>query len=299
MDLSNIAGIAFKDAKEVYQTKIRPQEKNLDRIPMPARHLLNMASYRRPGTIMTSRGCPQKCIFCISSNYEGSYRPRSAKNVVEELTVLRHTWGIREMYFIDNVFTVDSTRVRDICNGIIQQRLDIRFHCVSRADLVTPELVEWLRAAGCERIEIGVETATQEIINALKKKITLEQVISAAEIVTQAGLRPMFTFQIGSPFETEDSLRRTNDLAAYLRTKGAITFFSIMTPFPGTPLRARAQKLGIDIRSNDWREYRTSNPVYDTQSLDRNRLRQALYEQIRMQIADVLNSENNGEILFS
>jgi radical SAM superfamily enzyme YgiQ (UPF0313 family) len=92
----------------------------------------------------------------------------------------------------------------------------------------------------------------------------------------------MFTFQIGSPFETDESLEATHNLAAELRDKGAITFFSIMTPYPGTPLALRASEYGIQIHANDWREYRTSNPVFDGQNLDRNRFREALYREVAM-----------------
>ncbi len=279
-DLGVIAGLALRREGKAVTTRKRAPAKNLDRIPFPARELLPMADYRRPGTIMTSRGCPEKCIFCISSIYEGAYRMRSADNVVDELATLRHTYGIREVYFLDNVFTVDAQRVRDVCGQIIARGLDIHFHCVSRANLVTPELTDWLRRAGCMRIEIGVESGSQDLIDAYKKQISLDHVHRAADIVVGAGLRPMFTFQIGSPFETEETLRATHDLARDLRAKGAITFFSAMTPYPGTILARHAKDLGIHIHARDWSEYRTSNPVYDGKHLDRNRFRQALYREV-------------------
>lgn len=282
-DFSGIEGIAFRDGGKVTLNSDRPYETDLDRIPFPARHLLSMSSYARPGTIMTSRGCPQKCIFCISSTYEGGYRPRSAENVLKELEVMRRTWGLRELYFIDNVFTVNAERVRTICQGIIDRQLDIQFECVSRADFVTEELVGWLKAAGCRRVEIGVESGNQKIIDKLKKCITLDQVVQAAGIVLRAGIVPMFTFQIGSPFDTPATLEQTHELAAFLRSKGAITFFSVMTPFPGTPFAEQAAALNVKIRATDWQDYRTSNPICDMQHLDRNRLRQALWRETAAQ----------------
>lgn len=278
-DLSCIDGIAYRDGDSPVLTSTRPYEENLDNIPFPARHLLPMAHYGRPGTIMTSRGCPYKCIFCISSTYEGKYRMRSPENVVDELAVLRHVWDIREIYFLDNVFTVDAERVQHICRQIIELRLGIRFHCVSRVDLITKDLVEILKAAGCHRIEIGVESAEQKIIDAMQKHITLEQVLQAADIVLGAGLQPMFTFQFGSPFDTVASIEKAHQLAARLRSKGAITFFSIMTPYPGTPLAERVEEFSISIRAKNCSEYRTSNPVYDTGHLDRASFRRALYRE--------------------
>jgi radical SAM superfamily enzyme YgiQ (UPF0313 family) len=234
-----------------------------------------MAQYDRPGTIMSSQGCPKNCIFCISSSYEGNYRTRSAANVVEELYILRNTWGIREIWFLDNVFTVDETRVHDICQGIIDLDLDLWFHCVSRANLVTEELVAWLKAAGCRRIEIGVETATQDHINQLEKGIAIEQVHKAADIVLGQGLTPMFTFQFGSPFDSEDSMIATQQLTADLRAKGAMILISIMVPFPGTKIAHKAEEYGIQIKSRDWSEFRASNPTYNTRYLKRNDIRKA------------------------
>jgi radical SAM superfamily enzyme YgiQ (UPF0313 family) len=281
-DLYRVHGLAFRDGDRKIATPARPLEKNMDAIPYPARHLLPMALYGRPGTIMTSRGCPMKCIFCISSTYEGSYRPRSADNVLGELTDMREKWGIREAYFIDNVFTVNAQRVRNICKGMIERNIGMQFNCVSRADLVTEELIACMKAAGCIRIEIGVESAVQEIIDLVKKHIKVEQVERAADIVLGAGITPMFTFQIGSPFETPESLQKTHDLAAKLRGRGAMTFFSTMTPYPGTPLAAQADSLGIRIRTSDWTDYRTSNPVYDTPKMTRNEFRKALYRESLM-----------------
>jgi anaerobic magnesium-protoporphyrin IX monomethyl ester cyclase len=288
--LSDIAGVAFRDGGRPVFNRTRPLENNLDPIPRPARHLLPMARYRRPGTIMSSRGCPVKCIFCISSTYEGSYRARSPQNVVSELGEMRHIWGIREAYFIDNVFTVNAQRVQEICRLMISERLDMGFNCVSRADLITAELVGWLKAAGCLRIEIGVESGVQEIIDKLEKHIQVEDVARAADIVLGAGIRPMFTFQIGSPFETPDSLERTHRLATDLRAKGAITFFSTMTPFPGTPLATRGHELGIRIEAKHWSEYRTSNPIYDTAHMGRNDFRRALFRESIIGFESTVNS---------
>nr|WP_246325467.1 radical SAM protein [Dissulfurirhabdus thermomarina] len=284
--LAETAGIAWRDGEAAVQTPARPPETDLDRLPHPARHLLPMARYGRPGNIMTSRGCPMKCIFCISSTYEGNYRPRGAEDVLAELEELRFVWGLRDLYFIDNVFTVDADRVRAICRGIVEAELEIRFDCVSRANLVTEELVGWLRAAGCQRVEIGVESGSQEVIEQLRKGITLDQVRRAAEITLGQGLTPMFTFQVGAPFDTPETLEATHRLAAELRAKGAVTFFSIMTPFPGTPLALEAEALGVRIHARAWRDYRTSNPISETRCLSRNDLRRALYRETLAQLQE-------------
>lgn len=278
-DLNLINGIAFRDGDRVLKTPHRKHEESLDDIPFPARHLMPMATYGRPGTIMTSRGCPYKCIFCISSTYEGNYRMRSPENVIAELVMLREIWGLREIYFIDNVFTASSERVQQICRQLVDLKLDIRFHCVCRLDLITHELVEMLKDAGCIGMEIGVESGDQEVINSMNKHISVSDVLRATDIVVGARIQPMFTFQIGSPFDRPESVAKTQALAAQVRAKGAIAFVSIMTPFPGTPLADRAQEFGIHIHDVPWSEYRTSNPITDTLHLKRQDFRRALYEE--------------------
>ena len=116
-----------------------------------------------------------------------------------------------------------------------------------------------------------------EVIDSVDKHISVEQVFKAADIVIGSGMVPMFTFQIGSPFDTAESLEKTHQTAARLRDKGATTFFSVMTPYPGTPLKERANELGIRIHAHGWEEFRTSNPLYDTRRLDRESIRRALF----------------------
>jgi radical SAM superfamily enzyme YgiQ (UPF0313 family) len=146
-------------------------------------------------------------------------------------------------------------------------------------DLITKELVEMLRMAGCKAIEIGVESGDQGIIDAMGKHICIKDVPKVADIVLNVGIQPMFTFQLGSPYDTDLTINKTRQLANIVRRKGAMTFFSIMTPFPGTPLAERAKDLNITIHAKEWSEYRTSNPVYDTKYLDRMSFRRALYQE--------------------
>jgi radical SAM superfamily enzyme YgiQ (UPF0313 family) len=238
---------------------------------------------------MTSRGCPEKCIFCVSSIYEGAYRARSAENVVNEIEAMVNRWHIREFYFLDNVFTVDSQRVFKLCDLLINKGLDIRFNCVSRANLINMSLVRRMKEAGCIRIEIGVESGVQQNIDVMGKNIRLEHVLNAVEIVVGEGIVPMFTFQLGSPFDTPEMLQQTHALAQHLRSRGATTFFSIMTPFPGTPIGDKPDNFKIKILTTDWKEYRTSNPVCDSAHLTRNDIRKALYTESVIQMNEALN----------
>jgi radical SAM superfamily enzyme YgiQ (UPF0313 family) len=282
-DVQSLEGLAFTEEWGPRANKRRPHRDDLDSLPFPARGLLPLESYARRGTIMTSRGCPEKCIFCLSSTYEGRYRPRGADSVVDEIGEMYHEWGIREFHMLDNVFTVDAGRVKEICRRIVDEGLRLRFSCVSRADLVTPELVGWLAEAGCSNVEIGVESGAQAVVDGSQKNLPLDRVEAAAEIVLSHGILPMFTFQLGSPFDSEATMGQTRELARRLRGRGAVTFFSVTTPFPGTPLARRASELGVTIRARSWRDYRTSNPIMDTPGLTRQQVRAALFAEYRAQ----------------
>jgi radical SAM superfamily enzyme YgiQ (UPF0313 family) len=142
---------------------------------------------------------------------------------------------------------------------------------------VTPELMQHLASAGCYRIELGVESASMDVIKTLKKNIKIEQVNRACDIILSFGMQPMFTFQVGHPDDTPATIEATLALAAQLRERGAGTYLAITTPYPGTPLLINREKYMIEMETWDWEEFRWSNPVYSTQNFTRNDLRRAVY----------------------
>jgi radical SAM superfamily enzyme YgiQ (UPF0313 family) len=276
--LQNVNGIAYLQDHQVIKTPPRPREKTLDSLPYPARDLFPMHQYRRPGTIMSSRGCPLKCIFCIASNFEDAYRYRSPENVMGEVREMYEKWGVNDFYFIDNVFTTHRARARRIADLIRESALPIGWYCVSRVDYVTPALMQHLASAGCYRIELGVESADMSVIETLKKHIKIEQVHRACDIILSFGMQPMFTFQVGHPNDTRETIAATLDLASSLRERGAATYLSITTPYPGTPLLIERDKYGLKMESWNWEDFRMSNPVYSTEAFARNDLKRAVFQ---------------------
>ncbi len=143
--LADVAGIAIRDDGHLVRTAARVWEKSLDRLPRPARDLFEIHRYARPGTIMSSRGCPLKCIFCIASTFEDAYRYRSPEDVFDELRHMHEQYGIQDFYFVDNVFTTMRSRARAICKLIRDSNLPVGWYCVSRVDYVNPVLMQDLR----------------------------------------------------------------------------------------------------------------------------------------------------------
>ena len=275
--LEDTAGIAFLENGRCVRTTPRAREKALDRHPYPARELFPMEKYIRPGTIMSSRGCPMKCIFCIASTFEDSYRYRSPAGVVGEMKEMYARWGIDDFYFTDNVFTTHRSRAREICRLIREADLPIGWYCVSRVDYAAPVLMQDLASAGCYRIELGVESGDGAVLDSLRKRIRIDQVRRAADIILNLGMQPMFTFQVGHPADTLESIEATLDLAQELRNMGAGTYLAVTTPYPGSPLMIDREKYGIRIEAEDWEEYRWSNPTYSTCNFNRNDIRRAVY----------------------
>ncbi|HET8796096.1 MAG TPA: radical SAM protein [Thermoanaerobaculia bacterium] len=276
-DLAQIGGIAWRQGNGIVKTAPRAREKALDRFPFPARDLFPMSEYTRPGTIMSSRGCPMKCIFCIASTFEDSYRYRSPENVVRELREMYTRWGISDFYLIDNVFTTHRQRAREIARLIREADLPIGFYCVSRVDYATPALMQHLASAGCYRIELGVESASASVIDSIRKRIRIDQVYRAADIILNLGMQPMFTFQVGHPADTLETIEETLDLAQQLRNRGAGTYLAITTPYPGSPMWIDREKYGMTMETSNWEDFRWSNPTFRTAAFTPNDLRRAVY----------------------
>lgn len=280
--LQDVSGIVFLDGEEVVMTAARAREKNLDEYPYPARDLAPIHEYTRPGTVMSSRGCPLKCIFCIASTFEDAYRYRTPENVVGELREMYENWGINDFYFVDNVFTTHRQRARQISRLIRESGLPIGWYCVSRVDYVSQVLMQDLASAGCYRIECGVESAHADVIDTMKKRIKIEQVLNAADVILGLGMQPMFTFQVGHPDDTPASIEMTLKMIETLRDRGAGTYLSVTTPYPGTPLFVdRGSKYKFKWETDSWEDFRMSNPTYSTANFTTNDIRQAIFREAR------------------
>jgi anaerobic magnesium-protoporphyrin IX monomethyl ester cyclase len=291
-ELDDVKGIAFLRDGKVVKTPSRAREKVLDSVPFPARDLFPMHVYPRPGNIMSSRGCPLKCIFCIASTFEDAYRYRSPENVMGEVRQLYETWGINDFYFVDNVFTTHRKRAREIAAMIRKSDLPIGWYCVSRVDYVSPVLMQELASSGCYRIELGVESSDLSVIDTMKKRITIEQVKRAADIILNLGMQPMFTFQVGHPDDTLDTIEATLNLMNEMRNIGAGTYLSITTPYPGTPLYVNREKYGIQLETSNWEDWCWSSPTYSTKNFSRNDLRKAVFRDA----VNMLDAINKGKV---
>lgn len=253
-----VKGISYRKRKKIIFNGYREYGK-MDDLPIPAYDLLPMDKYytpynqRRPITIMrTSRGCIARCIFCLiggqTDEYRGygaPWRSYSAKRALQEIEYVVKEFGTKEINFFDDEFIINKQRVTDICNGIIENNLDIIWNCNARVDSADLELFRLMKKAGCYAISFGVESINKEILQFCGKKISLEQVENAIMLAKKAGIQPALFFMIGLPGETEDSIKETISFAKRIAKKFCIRpQCTIATPYPGTKFYELAKKEG-------------------------------------------------------
>lgn len=254
-DLAQVPGIVLRhrggaaaetEAKATF-TSDRPFTADLDGLPRPARHLLPNADYIRHGkmkygysisTVMSTRGCPFRCEFCSNVIFGGSYRQRSAENVVDEVEeVLR--LGYDRISFADDVFTLKKERVLRVCAEIRRRNLDFHWECLGRVDSLDEPTARAMRDAGCTRIYFGVESGSQPILDQMNKKTTPEEARRAVEAAHRAGLEVGAFFILGYPGDTDDSVLATLRYAASL----PLDYLGLTMPYPlpGTGLYDRVR----------------------------------------------------------
>jgi anaerobic magnesium-protoporphyrin IX monomethyl ester cyclase len=257
--LNGIAGISFRLDDKVVHTAERKSIVDMDSLPFPAYHLLPWQKYRpHPphglampfAAIVTSRGCPYHCAYCSKPVFGSRFRAQSPGRVVEEMAYLKDRFGVKEIAFYDDSFTLDKKRVHAIAEKIIDTGLKLAWTCETRVNLVDRELLRHMKQAGCYAVAYGIESASPEIIKTLQKDITLAKVEEAVRDSREVGLQVIGYFMLGSPGETPETIRRTIDFAKKLKVDFAQ--FSVTTPFPGTEL--------YDIYMRDRKE----NPAWES-----------------------------------
>lgn len=225
----------------------RPLREDLDKITPPARDLLPNRSYIehwavRGGTpttsVLTTRGCPFHCEFCSNAVFGVSYRERSAARVVDEIEQVMEL-GYGRVHVADDVFTLNKTRLLEICAEIGRRRLRFSWECLGRVDSVDAELAAAMRAAGCDRIFFGIESGDDEVLRLMGKRITIEKARRAVEAARDAGIEAGGFFILGYPGESDETVLRTIGFATSLPL--SYLSFTMPYPLPYTPLWERVR----------------------------------------------------------
>lgn len=272
MPLSSVNGIAFDDVV----TPPRQLILDLDSLPIPARHLLPMDSYKllnmdtKMSTMITSRGCPMQCSFCSSAALHGSkLRLRSVDKILDEMEYLVKM-GIETIAFMDDTFTISKKRVIELCEGIEERNIDVMWGCTSRVDSLNKELLRRMKKAGCITVFMGVESADQQMLDTVNKQTTIAKIKDAFEVSREEKIRTIASVVLGMPGDTKESIKNTINFVKELNPSYAI--FSLATPYPGT--RFYQQTLEKDlIKVKDWSKYTLISPILETVDCSMEELR--------------------------
>jgi len=240
--LADVPGLAFQVEGRVVRTAPRPLLRPLDQLPWPHRDRADLAAYfaawraRHGETAMsmtTSRGCPFHCAWCSKQVYGDTFRRREPDAVIDELLALRHTFAPDQVWFVDDMFTLNRTWVDRFCDRMVARGAQTPFYIIGRAETLEPRQLERLRAAGCYRIYVSAESGADHVLDAMKKGTSVAELRQAGHLLREAGIEMGAFVMLGYPGETHPDVLATRDLLRDLDP--AVTLVSLAHPMKGTP----------------------------------------------------------------
>ncbi|MBF0143325.1 MAG: radical SAM protein [Magnetococcales bacterium] len=268
---TEIEGLSFRQEGQVIHNPPRKLVMDLDTYPLPAYHLVDfknyfpaVGSYRNLPAInmLMTRGCPGACTFCNSART--TLRSRNPANVVEQIKMLNKKYGIRQIQFYDDTFTVMKREVLDFCRLLEAAHLDISWIAYIRGDCFSDAMAAAMRRAGCHQVLMGVETGNAEVAERMGKPIRLERYREAVAIAHRHGLEVRGSFIIGSMGETWQSMMDTLNFAMEIDVD--LFQLNVSTPFPGTVLFKECVERGL-LKHRNWYRYGQGEVLYEQPQL--------------------------------
>ena len=239
VNLRGVKGIAWRKGNEITLNFPRPFVADLDDMPVPMHELLPLQSYRMPlikgafTFIVTSRGCPAGCTYCIKHvSYQYSARIRSPRLIMEEMWQLKKL-GINNIHMYADLFTVNREQVMELCQRMIDEKINLHWTCNSRVDFVDEEMLSMMGKAGCRLISWGIESGNEQILKHARKGAYPDKAERALRWAKKAGIMNWGYFIIGLPGETDETVQQTIKFAKKLPLD--IALFHVAAPYPGTP----------------------------------------------------------------
>ena len=264
--LEDIQGISYKADGRFVHNPDRPVVEKLDDLPDPAYHLLPVSKYfpavgsykKLPAiSMLGTRGCPGQCTYC-HRQLGKRVRTRSGRRIAAEAKRLHDNYGINEICFYDDTFTVIHKEVYSFIEALKEYDLSLSWSCFSRVDSVDYPLLKAMADSGCHQIMFGVESANKEILKTIKKNITMEKVEKAVRDAQKAGMEVRVSLMLGNPGETKETIMDTIKFVNKLNPDLAI--YNTTTPYPGTEMYKWADENDY-LLTKDWDKYDLRHPV--------------------------------------
>ena len=263
-DFGEIEGLSYKRDGAVMNNPDAPLIENLDELPYPARHLVNLEEYPEESriTLISSRGCPHRCVFCVAPKLWKVYRPRSVEKVLEEFVYLVQEYSPKRVNFVDDTFAVGRDRTIALCRGIGQKSQGVPWSAMTRVGLGN-ELLEEMHAAGCRILYFGCESGDDSTLRTVTKGITTSQIESTVRMALRIGFDVECSFVINLPFETPEKARTTISFAKKLKGMGAQIQAHMLFPYPGTDVYENMEKYNLTVKQHGLELWKLmSHPLY-------------------------------------
>ncbi len=287
-NFKQIKGLAFKDNENnISINNEREYIENIDEISLPARHLFPMDLYlntnmshgtdlmRKPlASMITSRGCPYNCVYCsVHTVWGRKYRPRSPKNVVDEIEHLVNKYGVKEIHFEDDNLTLKRDRTIEICKEIIKRKINIKWTTPNGVAIWTldREVLTWMKKAGCYKLCFGIESGDTETQKFIRKSVPFKKCKNIIREANRLGIWTHGFFIIGFPFEDMNAINNT--LRYAIRSDLDIASFFLATPYPKTDLYTIMDQNGM-VKDLTWNTLRVSSASINTKYFTRSELTQ-------------------------
>lgn len=279
--LGDVPNLVYRERGEIRSNRADGAVARLDDLPHPARDLCpDLSVYKPPvgafrkqpvASVITSRGCPYRCIFCDNNTFGRTVRFFSAGYVAGEIRTLIRDCKVREIAFLDDTFVLDKARLREIFEILRRERIAFPWTCMTRVNNLDRETLQFMRDNGCWQIRIGIESGDQQVLDFIKKGITLEQVRNVTAWCASLGIRTTGFFMVGHHIDTRETIDETIRFALELPLSDAVV--TVNTPIPGTESYEKAREYG-EYQEDDWTSLNYWSPVFVPHGLTRELLLQ-------------------------
>lgn len=281
-----IQGLIYRNSSGIQSNGFRTDLCELDDIPFPAYHKLDgfPEAYHPPlfnypaapsSTIISSRGCPYQCSYCDRSVYRRSFRYNSAGYLYEHMAYLKKEFGVRHIFFYDDLFTFNRKRIEELCSMLCNKPLGMTFNCAVRVGHADNDLLRMLKTAGAWMVSLGIESGDPEMLSRHKSNVDLEEMKKTVKLIQKNGIRAKGLFMMGLPGETEETIKRTTKFIKELELDDLnMTKF---TPFPGAPVYKTIHEEGTF--NEDWELMNCLNFVFVPKGIESKERLEELYKQ--------------------
>lgn len=258
---------------------------NLDSLPLPAiNKLYNLQKYtkRDLSLVLSTRGCPNDCKFCNSSNlWHRKVTRKSVKRFIEEIKMIKNTYKVDDFFISDDSFTYNNKWLIEFCREI--KKLNITWRCLARIDQINEIVVDMMIDAGCRNIKFGIESGSNRILKLVNKNLKVDKVIEVSEMLKNKNITWSAYFIIGFPSETEDEIIQTQNLIKQISANSISV--SIFTPYPKNKL--------CSIKDYDYSLYSNHSPNNNfTGTIDDKRFKELVYETIHLSKKNFIEHNN-------